>query len=38
VLTYTKGNKVQAAKILGISRARLRAKILSNGVGVERPG
>src|SRR5262249_46625544 len=38
VLTYTKGNKVQAAKMLGISRASLRAKILSHRVGVERPG
>jgi two-component system nitrogen regulation response regulator GlnG len=36
VLTFTKGNKVQAAWILGISRANLRAKIRSLGVVVER--
>jgi two-component system, NtrC family, nitrogen regulation response regulator GlnG len=36
VLTYTKGNKARAAQMLGISRANLRAKILSVGVVVER--
>ncbi len=36
VLSFTKGNKVRAAKVLGISRANLRSKIRSLGVLVER--
>jgi two-component system nitrogen regulation response regulator GlnG len=36
VLTYTRGNKLRAAKMLGISRANLRAKIHTLGVLVER--
>jgi DNA-binding NtrC family response regulator len=36
VLTFTKGNKVRAAWVLGISRANLRAKVRALGVVVER--
>jgi len=36
VLGYTKGNKLQAAKMLGISRLSLRRKIQSLGVRIER--
>jgi two-component system nitrogen regulation response regulator GlnG len=36
VLHQTRGNQVQAAKMLGISRNNLRAKIRSLGITIER--
>jgi two-component system nitrogen regulation response regulator GlnG len=37
VLTHTKGNKVRAARMLGISRAKLRGKMQSLGVAIKPP-
>ena len=36
VLEFTQGNKVQAAKILGMTRGTLRAKLGTLGITVER--
>ena len=36
VLRHTSGNQLQAARILGISRGGLRAKIRSLGIGIDR--
>jgi two-component system, NtrC family, nitrogen regulation response regulator GlnG len=36
VLEYTKGNQLGAAKILGINRNTIRAKIKKLGINVER--
>jgi two-component system nitrogen regulation response regulator GlnG len=36
VLRHTHGNQVQAAKILGITRASLRTKMRALGITVER--
>ena len=36
VLQFTHGNKVRAARILGMTRGTLRAKLASLGITVER--
>ena len=38
VLRHTGGNLSQASRLLGITRATLRAKLAANGLTVERPG